>query len=1321
MQLLGQGDNQVLCVKINLLDRSEAAVGAAVTKFQNFRSEVFKTFQDLALPIKAEETWSSSELFAYGKDLYYQGRRLGLRSKRASRTCFLVNDGYPSITDYIGSMASAIITLNEECHSSLVPWLLYNINLRMMTYSLGRYHPLLHRGCLKCPKTHVPQSRFEREYNVPSGDLSILFSVSIENLNRWLISAKSALTGVPGLCPLDLLMHGFPDNLTLALTWVHFLTGLTGYSSIVSRMVSPPLSQTPSPLQLCEDPTSIPLLTPPAIKNRLRAIVSQYLSTPSMVKNREFREFLNISLNSQVTLATALFQITPCNPRLMADIISATPIGQATALVCQVSSTTTMNRLMFEYEGDSLSIRMTGLEYSLLNWICYLVVTSSNNKPVRMVCPTEQARLLRKIGWGKDLIGVTVPLSVHYLKESQSTAPPQSYIIARLSGLPRPLLEAVRGPFPEYIGSRTIEKTAKVNTLSTANLSPLILRPLKLLRLIGWIVGYNGRLNKLLYDIYNAATDINPSQFIHQYLEVSGSAEHRYEDARTSHTITFAGSWLAPTHCLVSLAQWIDYCKGSKNKTILFQEVIVTRMKLMYENSLFNTDPYHLTKWFVEACPQCIRDTYDGSYELPPTVVVPNIPSFPLNNTLFLSSSVFSRVLPLVVRFKPVTGPIQPTDLTLSYGIHLALSGQRINTALVQKVNPIMLIHGYALALIAKQISRKVLTLSMRDEFTLNLKRVARRILFDDVNKFSSLELLVQYPVSAAPLLATYGITALPSEFPYGKVARRSSIRLILAATVYHWALGNFPVYDRFKLLIEKRESHYTEEILILILTLIITHTKGVLDPRLLKLLAKLDSSCRTEGQTKLTSLWTLVSAIKGIVPSSLSAESILSIMCPFEVMLKSQPTLSESVQPSSVIHLVLKRSLSISCPIVIKSHNSEINIVYPKVARIPEINNSVFHRLNKPLSHPTSAWYKWSCILADSVTDFKRPCCLADGSGGLSRFCYDLSHSKSDLRTVFFSTLPVTPDADEYSYEFLLPPVLLSLPNVHGNVELQHGIGDLTDVRTLPMLIRSISAYRASYVTCDAEHINAFRDNTKQLTLAMIQLVNALNCPVIFKTYREPFLLHRWQISTFLQNGVKVRGLLSPYSPECSSECFLVLTTDGVKTSKVEGALDSRVKNTHHQDLENLTRLTMSRLPLYSSILGLTPVWDTIAFDLMDTHTVESTLIHIIAHTEEQLTSLKYFPDVGRPGVGQVQYISSTSLSWLTLSHLALQRLKSGQHWAKALETQKPIIFLYASHGRVRSSLTHTQAGIRYVVKYDTHFKNVRRRWITLLSIKEM
>ncbi|WPV62811.1 MAG: RNA-dependent RNA polymerase [Wenzhou bat rhabdovirus 2] len=1318
MQLLGQGDNQVLCVKVNLLDRSDAAIRTAVSKFNSFRNEVFRTFDDLSLPIKSEETWSSSELFAYGKDLYYRGRRLGLRFKRASRTCFLVNEGYPSLTDYIGSLASAIITLNEECNSSLIPWILYNINLRVTTYSLAQYHPLLRLGISKTSQFNLLNGRFERDYQIPTMDIKLYFTTSVEKLNRWLVAAKSAVSGIPGICPLDLLLHGFPDGLSVALTWLDFLKKIPGYTRIACTLSNPPLSSQPSPLQLCEDPTSIPLLTPPAIKNRLRSLVSQYLATPLLVQNVDFRNFLNISLNNQLSLAKALFNIEPCNPRLMADIIAATPVGQATAIVSQVSSTTTMNKLIYDYEGDSLSSRMKEMEYSLLNWIIYLLTRNIQSAEICSSCPTEQARLLRRRGWGKELIGVTVPLSVHYLKEVSPHTNPRSYIIVRAAGGARSLLEQVRGPFPEYIGSRTKEKTLKISSVATANLSPLIIRPLKLLRLIGWMIPKEGRLNELLNEVYSAATDIDASQFVHQNEQVSGSAEHRYEDSRTSHTITPAGSWLASTHNLVNLAQWLDYCKGGKNKTILFQEIIISQVKIFYERSLFAPNPYNTTTWLVESCNKCIIDTYDGFYELSTTALPPAIPTFPNNETLYLSSKTFLKILPLVIRLPTVQLPISYPRLILSYGVHLALSDERIGTALINHVDPVLVIEGYALGILAKYMTRRILTHPESPHTTINLCKIARKVALDDSSKYTALELLFQYETSSLVLFNEYGISCMPSEFPLTKTSRRNSARLAVAGTIYRWAYSLRAPPRELNLIIERRHSHYTDDLLSTLILSILTLNDLQIPTGIGQLLSKLDRSCRIDGQSRTTSLWTIISALNRHGPIKLPYDIVSSTDSSFEVLLKATPSLSTSKLLSGVSHCTKTTNQSIECTIIQKSHNSEIHLLYPSHVTINSLDSSAKHRLYKPFSHPTSAWYKWSCIVRDLSLDFARPCCLADGSGGLSRYCYDLSSKDPNLKTVFFSTLPLAPDGDEYSYECMRPPLLLGLPNVYGINELLHGVGDLTDSQTLPLLIAAIKRYNPTYITCDAEHVSSWRDSTQLITKAIITIALTIKCPVLFKSYREPHLLSRWQLTQLVQSGLSCKGYLSPYSPEGSSEYFILLT-DGVGDSRVEVYLDQTTKNSHCVEIPYLRSLSNERLPLYSATLRSTPLWETVIFNLHNTSTILDVLYHIIAYTEDQLTSLKYFPDVGRPGVGKVQYISSSNLTWLVLSHVAINLIIKGKTWEETLDFQRLVLYLFSDNTRIRSSLKPQRNGIKYVIKRDLHFRNVRRRWITLLSIK--
>lgn len=104
--LVGQGDNQVLSLRIKIpiyrnpiTNILEPNYLLGKKKLNKFRKDFLKLCKEAGLPVKFSETWESSHVFAYGKQLFYNGMPLSMSLKRLCRQFALANEDFPSIVN----------------------------------------------------------------------------------------------------------------------------------------------------------------------------------------------------------------------------------------------------------------------------------------------------------------------------------------------------------------------------------------------------------------------------------------------------------------------------------------------------------------------------------------------------------------------------------------------------------------------------------------------------------------------------------------------------------------------------------------------------------------------------------------------------------------------------------------------------------------------------------------------------------------------------------------------------------------------------------------------------------------------------------------------------------------------------------------------------------------------------------------------------------------------------------------------------------------------------------------------------------------------
>ncbi|DAZ87777.1 TPA_asm: hypothetical protein [Metorhabdovirus 1] len=1329
--IMGQGDNQVIALRFNLLDRSDAAIQAAVTSFHQFRKRLLSVFNGMSLPIKITETWSSDSLFAYGKDLYLSGEKLGLAFKRASRCHFLVNEGFPSFHDFLGSIASAATSLNDETSSIRVPWTMYIYNLGAVIRCLRDFHPLLRKPLAFYQDKDIPTCTLvSREVPYQPKSPERLFSEDPTRLIRLLISARSPVHGLPTLTPLDLLLHGFPDGLTTSITWTNLCLEVPQLKSIIPPThLEPLMSRDPSPIQLCEDPTSLPLLMPPSVSNRLRSCVSQHLSDPIHVPNRDLARFFSIALSSQEDLASRLFQMKPCNPRLMSDIVAATPIGQATAIVSQISSTTTLNRLMYRNRHDTLTFNLQQVEIQLLGFLSWLWGRRRSSSPVeRSLCPTERARSLRKKGWGKDLL-ITVPYPIHFLTQVAISHVPVSVITVRHSDRGWNEMLSRNGPFPMYLGSSTAEKLPPNQLLKTANVAPLLSRSLNLCRLIGWICKPDSLLAKLIENVFSATTDVPFWSICNEDMEVTGCAEHRFSDSRTSHMTNVAGDGRASTHCSVGVASWTEYSKGSKNQTIHFQSVLGCLARVTYERVLGQDPPNSLT-WYKDTCPTCIVPTYDGYYDLP-GVILPRIPSFPNIPSLFLTSSEFSLATSLVVTGHLERSDLDPLGLSFSIGVYSSLYNLELGVSLIMRLNGYYTLLGYTSGTMARIAIDRILTRPNKSCWDpLRLAEACLNRLFDtDPDVYSNVSLLVQYNPTLSHLVSYLGIDLLSPDIPLTHRARCKTISLMVGRIALGLLKENLPNIQDPRIFLEAPFITYDPRILAMLLCKDISSLFfSCKDPRFVATLRDLHSlfNITTEQQIDNFTISRLCHKKFGSVGSSIKIAQMVFTRATYSWLSKSLPSPRDSTVVSEVRDyshpgLIPAYILPIRAMVTLPPSRSK----YPSVT-IPrsDVTHDYTNFLVMPFGYPTSSWYKWMAILDLLNANLCAPACLGDGAGGLARALYDRSSLDPALRRVFFNTRPYGTDTDQFSYEEFQPSGLCCLPGVHGLDLLRSGVGDLTKPSEVQVLIGALNRYNPTIITCDAETSGQFGDITRDMTRQLIDILLSLpRVLMVCKQYTEPSATFKWVVDQFMYAGITVKVLKTPLSPRSSTECFLALEkNESARPCEFMGFMPFNTPQMTIQELANYTyQLSSWRAPAVTPMFGDITDRYNLKYSIRSFESHQQVLKTIINTVESKLISEKHFPNVSKQEAGRVHYLSSESLSILWICRTCLTLSCQFDLLFDQIMSSSPILYLYNTEGKIHSSLEappHRLQSIMIRIKQDAVFDTSVRELFRILAL---
>lgn len=589
LRLMGQGDNQVLREifpeEIPLLRQMEI--------HYNFLTKLDKILSRIGLPLKKEETWTSRELFVYGKYLVLNGSALPMYGKRVCRMFRLSNEDYPTIESTISSLTANYSAAVATSYDPGILLFLYYIELIGTLQLFIRsaylqnnpiYLTLSVSSVLKVPYRNG-------QYTIPLPKL-----LQRELIQPDIIYEKMALLprcfgGLPVSNIFSTTIRGFPDEVSFAISslktfYPHCSPELQkSFINFLSPMFNPDLNYN----LIFEHPTSLNLMVPPAPSEARRNAVIKYLKETGRVQNPYLKTFLSL-LNdpNEQLLIEFLSSATPFCPRILSMIVDSTVEARARHIAGKLQKTKTISTLA-RLEGSediySLIIMSEINHFSSVLRIC----TQSNKGPVQWnpsKCSVQHAKELRNYGWKKVVEGVDcVPpqefLHIELTSPIQNCNPiyelDKGMIVLRFSTNLEPYeiySPLSVGAFMPYRGSITRQKTMGFGDKLSKQADPLLQKILKAFSLLGLGIKLEGNLASLVQMLLEARTDLNPLCLMPDEARLTGSVHHRLQDSRTGHGGSVSILPNYATKFGFDTFPLTEYTKGSINTNLMFQSIM---------------------------------------------------------------------------------------------------------------------------------------------------------------------------------------------------------------------------------------------------------------------------------------------------------------------------------------------------------------------------------------------------------------------------------------------------------------------------------------------------------------------------------------------------------------------------------------------------------------------------------------------------------------------------------------------------------------------------------------------------------------------------
>ncbi|WPV62684.1 MAG: RNA-dependent RNA polymerase [Wufeng shrew rhabdovirus 7] len=642
MKMLAQGDNQVFSLLYQIPPSTDdkqyvSEIQRLRKKTESILSEVIVKSNMLGLPVKKEETWISRSVFLYGKTPVINGAIKSSIVKIISRLYMTTNDLAPTLQNTLSSLLTSSLTLTQQINSTLPGIVLFHwygwelISLGMdLNVLLGE--PLFALLNLKLKnKFRINLGETWR----PTGD-DIQTRLLLDLLYR-----DSVLGGMGGSNLYRWVVRQFPDPLSESLSFVENVLSQSDYGVVRlmgARFKEPILEDGNDRFaSLIQDPTSIPVKGSSKSVNIIKNLVFRYLDNATWVKNKVIQEALQIRKVETDRLKEGLREIKPCFPRFLSELWNSTVVGRGEYYLGKIVSTTSLVQLSRTRGKMALTQKLKQAERSLVKtWVTQAMIYCGEPESF---CSTRLSQQLRDEGWGREIVGATVPhpssqwvLSPAPRDECDYCHASDSYFREHITIYVNPELSknpnylSKPGCFVPYLGSTTSEEssTSPYGMLTTDE--PLMRNAVHLLRSISWIIDPGSQMHETIKNLLRSLTDAFGSGFPESEQVRSGSGCHRFQSERVGGGAFPGISFTGLSHFCFNSNNLDLLGRGEENFAILFQAVISFFMVKLATLASCNTYLHHAYHIHPK-CKDCLVPIKELKLSIDSPIEFPSLPS----------------------------------------------------------------------------------------------------------------------------------------------------------------------------------------------------------------------------------------------------------------------------------------------------------------------------------------------------------------------------------------------------------------------------------------------------------------------------------------------------------------------------------------------------------------------------------------------------------------------------------------------------------------------------------------------------------------------
>nr|DAZ90831.1 TPA_asm: polyprotein [Spinach virus 1_Tur] len=595
INLLGQGDNQVVRIYMphlywaNIRSSRDRNIENARNILSKYVDGIENYFAAAGLPIKMRETWKSTRLYMYGKNMYLDGNSLPQWNKKLLRSYALSNEGTLTISGVIGTIAT---NLCAAAHVSEKPDILYAVFLILGEWSLEyllAYHPFTRKFIKEndVVEFQIPSRTSKRSFKSPR--------INRKRLMTTILLIPTAVGGSVTIPLFGFIIRGFPDNATEGYTWLKLLGSVPSrYQDLFENWYSFLPNDSVEFDMLIQAPWSLNHKKPPTPSLRSRDTVREWLTSGEFSGNNFLTNVTKILKDFQRKDICNLLTGNNINPLILNEIYKSFPHVYLDEIIGRVENTRTVKKLSLKAETTRSVIRdMMRFEHEFLG---YLYWRGKKKGTVFSNCATRHCREARNVGWRRVIKGLTTPHPIEFAfnqvcSNGQLKCDGSDFIYCKLDPIAK---------FPPYLGSKVKTKVVSLQDMALRS-EPLVVTSAKMVRFASWLnLGPNSmallrRNMGVVCDIelFHNVEDIETTSY-------AGCVEHRFNPACASEGCFINYAPQVGRKIFMSSDNMPMYGRGSLNYTLHFQALFCTLQYNAANSKDVSFQHYHIS------CPDCI-------------------------------------------------------------------------------------------------------------------------------------------------------------------------------------------------------------------------------------------------------------------------------------------------------------------------------------------------------------------------------------------------------------------------------------------------------------------------------------------------------------------------------------------------------------------------------------------------------------------------------------------------------------------------------------------------------------------------------------------